>query len=312
MYAHELEQLKKLETEMLNRELRPAKPVGLRFDRLAAEGWLPEPRYSAPSSLSTTAAYWSCNCRAVAALLSGSRSVFAACEEPWAEEPPLVEIAVVKTSSVVPFDAVLADSSILLSRELRETLSGFRRVLDNGGRVVLLVANWEYEMNVESVRYDLSFKRYRGKVYAGLVKRTLDPATELEYVCLLDPAARVVRKMAELPREELRLMGTRDVPGLERLVIDAEIIKIPQATVRSLEIAGREAGFSRSVIAGAPGILAARMSGALPEKVSSSAPASGAPEKGSGPADGIHRALASSFPFVPAAGSPHLLAVFLA
>ncbi len=310
MDARELDQLKKLEAEVLRREVSPAKPVGLRYDRLAREGWLPatggvevtgSPGWPGSSGLAgdSRGAYWRCNCLAVSALLRSSPRVLVACEESWAGELPLAAGVGASVPSTGPFDAVLADSSVLLSGELRETLSGFRRVLDKGGRVVLLVASWEYEMEGESVRYDLSFKRYRGKVYAGLVKRTLEPALEVEYVCLLDPDAPSVRDMAELPRDRLRLMGIRDLPEMTRLVIAAEVIKIPQATVRSLEAAGGEAGYSRSVVAGAPGILAARLSDALPET-------------SSGPRDDVHRALASSFPFVSAAGSPHLLAVFVA
>jgi hypothetical protein len=184
---------------------------------------------------------------------------------------------------------------------------------------VLLVANWEYETEGESVSYDLSFRRYRGRVHAGLVKRTLEPAVEVEYVCLLDPEEQTVRKLAELPREELRRLGIRDVHGLGRLVISAEVIKIPQATVRSLETAGREAGFSSSVIGGVPGILASRMCSALPLSGAcqprGDAPPGSASERletSSGLADDVHQALALSFPFVPAAGSPHLLAAFTA
>jgi hypothetical protein len=216
------------------------------------------------------------------------------------------------------FDAVLADSSVLLSGDLSETLSGYRRALDTGGRVVLLAANWEYEMEGESIRYDLSFKRYRGKVYAGLVKRTLEPPREVEYVCLLDPNDSSVKVMAKLPRDRLRLMGAPDVPGLEQLVTTAEVIDIPQATVSSLGAAGREAGFSRSIAAGAPGMLAAKLCGALPfsgacqsYRGAAKATAPGVSETGSGPANDVHRALASSFPFVSSVGSPHLLAVFV-
>jgi len=318
MDARELDLTKKLETEILSRELSPAEPVGLRCDRLAREGWLSEPRSSA-SRRSLACVYWSCNREAVAALLKGRRNVLVACEESWAEELPLTGTRAVKGASVGPFDAVLADSSILLSGELTESLSSFRRVLGAGGRVVLLVANWEYEMEGESVSYDLSFRCYRGNVHAGLVKRTLEPALEVEYVCVLDPDEPIVMKLAELPREKLRRFGVRDVPGLGRLVVSAEVIKLPQATVRSLETAGREAGFSRSVIAGAPGILASAMCSALPlsgacQPRGDASPGSASErlETSSGPADDVHQALALSFPFVPAAGSPHLLAVFLA
>ena len=310
MRADVLSQFRRLEEEILSRDLTPdrgsgpAVPVGLRFDRLAREGYLPPPSrpeedgpgdaagHSEQAGRHETArdsragAYWKANRLAVAALLEGSGSVLVKCEESWAGELPLTAVRAVgpptaagpvqapagaaPTPQAGPFDAVLADSSILLRGELAETLSGFRRVLRNDGRVVLLVANWEYEMEGEAVGYDLSFKRYGGKVYAGLVKRTLDPALEVEYVCLLDQDDPSVRDMARLPRDRLRLMGMRDVPELGRLVVAAEVIRIPQATVRSLEAAGKEAGFSRGAVAGAPGA-----------------------------------------PGVPAADSPHLLAVFV-
>jgi len=185
--------------------------------------------------------------------------VLTVCEEHWGEEVLPAgtrvtrEIPTISADSADCADAVLADSSILLFGELPQSLSGFRRVLSAGGRAVLLVANWEYEMEGEAVRYELSFRRYRGKVHAGLVKRTLEPALEVEYVCVLDPDAPAVRKLAELPRDELRRLGARDVPGLEKFVVSVEVIRIPQATVHSLEVAGREAGFSRSVVGGAPG-----------------------------------------------------------
>ncbi|MBN1503929.1 MAG: hypothetical protein JW952_02575, partial [Candidatus Eisenbacteria bacterium] len=121
------------------------------------------------------------------------------------------------------------------------------------------------------------------------------------------------------PRHELRQLGMDSVPDLGRLVVSAEMIEIPQATAGALEAAGREAGFSLCAVAGAPGILAAgacdatrvltecqKRGGSPPE------PTSNGPQKGAGPTDDIRRALASSFPFVPAADSPHLLAVLLA
>jgi len=436
MDAHELSQLQGFEKEILSRDLRPAEPVGLRFDRLAREGWLPPAgRSEMAGSLSLHShwecsqgvrpnswpnpplhAYWKCNCLAVDALLRGSCSALVTCEESWAEELPLrgtgsvtrlssrdlaarvrrlsggspaarvtrlpgaspvarasqlesglphkesdndrpqlpaqpdkgiANQEVEHRSLDVPahsFDAVLADSSVLLSGELRGSLSEFRRVLRNSGRVVLLVANWEYEMEGKSIQYDVSFKRYRNKVYAGLVKRTLDPALEVEYICLLDPGEPAVRELVELPRDRLRQLGVSDVPTLGRLAISADVIKIPQATRRSIEEAGREAGFSRSVVAGAPGILASRLCDALrsscaPERSAedltrsrtSSGPVAaadtGCPGETAEPArplfelgsvgglsliDEICEALASSFSFVSATDNPHLLAVFIA
>ncbi len=365
------DRLKELEAEVLSRELTPAVPVGLRYDRLAREGWLPEPRSSEREGRASasagpshseralrTRAYWACNCLAVSALLDGVGRVCVRCEESWAgglrlpptacvelwrdrepgadvEQPADALTASRGSTEAVPvpsadapipaaakvphrlFDAVLADSSVLLSGGLAESLSDFRRVLCADGRVVLLVANWEYEMEGEPVRYDLSFRRCRGRIHAGLVKRTLEPASEVEYVCLLDDSEPAVRKLAQLPRDELRLLGAGDVPGLERLVTAVEVIRIPQATVPSLEAAGREAGFSRSVIAGAPGILAARMDSAAQsigvcwnEGTVSPGLAREPLESSAGLADKVLRALASSFPFVPAGGSPHLLGVF--
>jgi SAM-dependent methyltransferase len=404
MDAHELSQLQGFEKEILSRDLRPAEPVGLRFDRLAREGWLPPAgRSEMAGSLSLHShwecsqgvrpnswpnpplhAYWKCNCLAVDALLRGSCSALVTCEESWAEELPLRGTGRVtrlsnrdlaarvrrlsggssaaqalqlgnrlpddKHNEGVPqlpagsFDAVVVDSSVLLAGELRASLSEFRRVLRNSGRVVLLVANWEYEMEGKSIQYDVSFKRYRNKVYAGLVKRTRDPALEVEYICLLDPGEPAVRELVELPRDRLRQLGVSDVPTLGRLAISADVIKIPQATRRSIEEAGREAGFSRSVVAGAPGILASRLCDALrsscaPERSAedltrsrtSSGPVAaadtGCPGETAEPArplfelgsvgglsliDEICEALASSFSFVSATDNPHLLAVFIA
>lgn len=377
MRDEDLALMRRLEEVILSRRAEPgdglgrAVAVGLRYDRLAREGFLPsQGRPGAAGLVETTGgahevraphagAYWACNCLAVAALLKGSRNVLAACEESWAGESLLPETAratrlsgkrllagasrspgagpgvdpLLSDSAAAhddpghrgsalptgPFDAVLADSSILLLGELAQSLSGFRRVLSAHGRAVLLLANWGYEMDGTPVAYDLSFKRYRGNVYAGLVKRTMEPAREVEYVCLLDPDEKAVRTLAELPRHELRQLGMDSVPDLGRLVVSAEMIEIPQATAGALEAAGREAGFSLCAVAGAPGILAAgacdatrvltecqKRGGSPPE------PTSDGPEKGAGPTDDIRRALASSFPFVPAADCPHLLAVLLA
>jgi hypothetical protein len=259
-------------------------------------------------------------------LLEGSRSVAALCEEPWVGELSLEGRATGAGVAGGDFDAVLADSSILLSGELDESLAEFRIVLKRGSRVVLLVANWEYEVNGIPVQYDLSFKRYRGGVYAGLVKRTLDPPLEVEYVCMLDPSEAAVRKLVQLPRDRLRELKMRDVPGLERLVISAEVIKINQATQGSIERAGREAGFSRSVVAGAPGILARSLydahwlSRALSQHPFLSQRPQGTPlqEAGSpgiistGLVNEVSQALASSFPFVSATENPHLLGVLIA
>ncbi|KPJ59342.1 MAG: hypothetical protein AMJ46_11440 [Latescibacteria bacterium DG_63] len=157
------------------------------------------------------------------------------------------------------FDGVLVDSSFLLSGDVVASLGEFKRILKPGGRLLALVANWAYEMMGRSVLYETSFKRYRGNVYLGLVRRTLSPPTEVEYICLLAPRANLSQKLARLSRDELRSLTFEDVPEAKEHVLSVELIEIPQMTAASLKGACKTGGFRNVVVAGAPGIVAFKL-----------------------------------------------------
>jgi len=170
-------------------------------------------------------------------------------------------------------------------------------MLTPGGRVCVVAVNWEYEMGERNETYETSFRRYGGNIYLGLVKRTLLPATELEYISLLDPSCPLVRKLASMERDELKRLTIIDVPPLMGAIRSVEVIKILQFTSESLREASKSAGFSDTVVSGAPGILASRLfkgplassSGLFMEELCND--------------------LAVSFPFVSSTDNPHIIAV---
>ncbi|MFH0779205.1 MAG: methyltransferase domain-containing protein [Candidatus Eisenbacteria bacterium] len=371
-----------LEKRLLSVELRPAKPIGLRYDRLAREG------FCFTRGLSG-GAYWYhfCNGLALSGRLLNAHRVLLLCEEDWwadipgmldkdvtrvvltvrpthdgphlepvesaAESPGKSSVEACTEPSVEPvesavklptdtitvsdfgrlplearsFDTVVADSSILLGGDLSVCASELGRVLPPGGSLCLISANWEYEMAGKSLGYETSFKRYLGNVYLGLVKRTLSPPKETEYVCRLDSRASLSRRLALLPREKLGALALADVPGAIEHVVSAEIIEIPQVTRSSLEQVLREAGFDDPVVGGAPGTLAMRLSDATARLLlaTESGCASGvghssspAAHRASGAASCDSRAplmkeacawLAPAFPFVDSAESPHLVSI---
>jgi hypothetical protein len=196
----------------------------------------------------------------------------------WSEEKEIVRVCLSSFASAVQkrsvmsieayeqlsypdssYDGVVVDSSILLSNNVRASLGEFRRILKPGCRICVVAVNWEYEMAGRTETYDTSFRRYGGKVYLGLLKRTLSPPKEVEYVCLLDQRESPVRKLASMEREELRVLGLTDVPGAAKAIVSAELIEIPQLTRALLEDVCIEAGFSSVAVSGAPGILAFRL-----------------------------------------------------
>lgn len=306
---------KELEKELLSKKLTPAKPVGLRYDRLEKEGFVcseremtPEASYVAPKSDEDIASqpspdiasasstdvcatsseasnlYFVSNRLLISSLLVQCKTILVASGEGWLHdlfwsgEKEIVRVCLssfasaVQKRSAMPveayeqlsyrdssYDGVAVDSSILLSNNVRASLEEFRRILKPGGRICVVAVNWEYEMAGRIETYETSFRRYGGKVYLGLFKRTLSPPKEIEYVCLLDPRESLVRKLASMEREELRVLGLTDVPGAVKAVVSAELIEIPQFTGTSLKDVCAEAGFSSVVVSGAPGILAFRL-----------------------------------------------------
>jgi SAM-dependent methyltransferase len=367
---------KELERELLSRGPGPAKPVGLRYNRLEREGsaqveyemtpWLfsdvvPKPdediaprssREAAPesstgaSSVSSEASYWYslCNSLLISRVLAQCKKILVACGESWpgslfrCEDKEVVRICLssfvspfvspVREGIIIPvetyeqfsygdssFDGVIVDSSILLSKDVKTALREFSRVLKPGGRICILAVNWEYEMASESETYETSFRRYRGKVYLGLLKRTLNPPREVEYICLLDPGQSLAQKLASMERDELRALTLSDAPDAAKAVISAEVIEIPQFTRTFLEDVCREAGFSSVAVSGAPGILASRLFKGFVMPGSTLTPGStamsaltpfGAPHA---LMNEISQSLALAFPFITLVDNPHIIAV---
>jgi SAM-dependent methyltransferase len=380
---------KLLERELLSKPLTPAKPVGLRYDRLEGEGLVyrerempPEqssdftPRFDediasefpadfAPGSstdasrVSSGGSYWYflCNGLLISRLLARCKNVLVTCGEGWSrdlfcwEAKEVVRICL--SSSVSPvhkrgvvsveayerfsyrdgsFDGVVVDSSILLSNSVRTSLREFRRVLKPAGRLCAVAVNWEYEMAGKTETYETSFRRYGSKVYLGLLKRTLSPPMEVEYVCLLDPKEGFVKKLASMEREELRTLSLADVPGAAKAVVSAELIEIPQFTRAFLEDVCAEAGFSGLVVSGAPGILAFRLfkglvlpcwtrtagSAAKPATAPTTAAAGSATKSTAALTlfgdshrvmNDIPQRLVCAFPFISSVDNPHIVAV---
>jgi SAM-dependent methyltransferase len=285
---------RELEKELLSKELTPAQPVGLRYDRLGADACITSTEasrwYSLTNKLLISSLSAHCNNVLVASgegwlrdlFRSEKREVVRICFSSFVSRVQKMNAAPVETYERLSyrdssFDGVVVDSSILLSNNVRASLEEFRRILKLGGRICVVAVNWEYEMAGRIETYETSFRRYGSKVYLGLLKRTLSPPKEVEYVCLLDPKGNLAKKLASMEREELRTLSLADVPGATKAVVSAELIEIPQLTRAFLEDVCVEAGFSSVAVSGAPGILALR----LFKGVFSSDPASTTPIAGS-------------------------------
>ncbi len=293
-----------------------------------------ERRESAPYADYPACAYWTCNSLFVSTLIRsslvrGSRRLLLAAEESWVGGtiPDAVREVKIFTSAVfgrsgIPFstgefdlpysdrafDAVIADSSVLLSANLDEWFAESRRILRSGHRMVVLFANWEYEMEGQEVTYRASLGRYGGELYLAVTKRTLSPPQEIEYICLLDSRAPSVAKAARLSRAELVRLTVDEFPDIESHIVSVERIEIPQATSEALKEAALGAGFPHVTLSGAPGVLALRACTALNVLAGSGAE----PEPPARETEGacpVCRALAFSFPFVPDSDSPHIIAV---
>ena len=320
--------VKDLETKLLSMKLKPARPVGLRYDRLESLADVsPKPG---------RASYWYflCNGLLISHLLARCKDVLVACGEGLTRDVlSCREGKVVRASPSSyeelsaqdhSFDGVVTDSSILLSGNVAARLKGFRQMLRLRGRICILAVNWEYEMSGQDETYETSFRRYGGRVYLGLLKRTLSPPREVEYVCLLDSRESLVQKLTSMGREELKNLSLSDVPEAARAVVSAEVIEIPQFTRASLENLGRTSGFSSVAVSGAPGLLAFRLfelafrlvgEFARPRSisVSGSAPEAMATFGSSGESyllmEKISQSLALTFPFISSVDNPHIVAV---
>jgi SAM-dependent methyltransferase len=320
--------------------------VGLRYDRLEEEGLLPPSGVQRSDFLSgdsypesTASLYWACNSTLLTLLVGKRRRALVVGEEAWATsllsnvaentalfqlehgpempglgaagKPAAPRSPLPRTSFFLPFedasfDAVISDSSALLSGSLEGFMLELRRVTAEGGRLVALLPNWAYEMRGRVLTYESSFRRYRGAIYLGLVKRTVSPPEETEYVCLIDSRAPSVDVALKMPREELMRLRADDIPDLGRHILSAELIRIPQATRDTLYAACSGAGFSSVVVSGVPGSVAlalSRQDGPLCSAVGSPGPAHLARQS--------LRAIAACAPFVPAHRSPHLVAACL-
>jgi len=328
---------RKLERELLSRELKTAEPIGLRYDRVDLSL---EPR---------GASYWYflCNRLLISHLLAQRKRVLVACGRDWRRRPfswegrdvvricPSSLASPIRKSAAIAaethegsshgdssFDAVVADSSILLSEDVAERLRKFRQLLKPGGIICVLAVNWEYEMAGENETHETSFRRYGGNIYLGLVKRTLRPAGEVEYISLLDPAQSFVRELASMEREELRALSLADVPEAAKAIISAEVIKIPQFTVEFLTEVCGEIGFSDVIISGTPGILALNLLKAVFwvsfSNLGPSAPAVGSTARLAAPTPAsvagrimneISHSLVHAFPFINSSDNPHIVAV---
>jgi SAM-dependent methyltransferase len=258
-----------LEKELLAKNFRRAKPVGLRYDRANGE---------------TAGRHFRCNAALISRLLARCTRVLVSCEEGWSREIPDVLTGEITRARLSPFpdvwtpgtrispeggaiqietyaelpldedsfDGVVADSSLLLSGDVTASLREFRRILSPKGTLVVLGVNWEHEMAGKSVSYEISFRRYRDNAYLGLIRRTLSPPAEIEYVCLLDPHEELTKKLVCMNREELRSLSLEDVPAAREHVVSVELIQIPQMTAVSLREACEAAGFRDVVVRGFP------------------------------------------------------------
>lgn len=354
-----------LEKELISRDFTPARPVGLRYDRLAKDGLAaaaagPWTADSAPGAGGTgtrgagivgpkaldartleegtrgngtcgagtrEASHWYflTNQLLISRLLAPCRRVLVACAESWpASLLCCQEIKILSTtvsagstdlhasagssfesrnsfidsgvsasgSGKAPFDGILADSSILLSDNVAQRLAQFRVMLTPGGKICIVAVNWKYEMADRDVTYETSFRRYGGNVYLGLVKRTLLPAKEVEYISLLDPGYSLVRKLASMERDELRRLTIMDVPGVVAAITSVELIEIPQFTSESLREACESALYSDVLVSGAPGILALRLFKRFPLL-----------------AEKAFQNLVVAYPFVGPIDNPHIIAI---
>jgi SAM-dependent methyltransferase len=342
--VEDLARAEALEKAILKKRLRPAVPVGLRYDRLEEEGLLPPSGVQGPDSASgesglesIASLYWACNSTLVTLLVGRQKRALVVGEESWAtrllpdiaehaelfqlervpERPGLGEARTQAVSgSLLPgtslslpfedasFEAVISDSSVLLSGSLEGSILELKRVTAQGGRLVALLPNWGYEMRGKTLTYESSFRRYRGAIYLGLVKRTVSPPRETEYVCLLDFREPAVEAAAKMPREALIRLRPEDIPDLGRHILSAELIQIPQVTRDTLYNACNGAGFSSVVVSGAPGSVA------LLRQVRRLSSAEGSPNQADLARESL-LAVAASAPFVPAHQSPHLVAVCL-
>jgi len=293
--------LRDLENRLLSKRPKRAKPVGLRYDRLAAGGIVAEgvPRVR-PAEMSYW--YFLANQLLISRLLRPCGRVMVACAETWparllrCQDIEMLPIAPVSLGDG-PFDGILVDTSILLSGDVAQRLVQFRAMLTSGGQICVVAVNWEYELANRNLVYETSFRRYQGKVYLGLLKRTLVPAKEVEYIALLDPAYPLVKKLASMERDDLRRLRIMDVPSLVSAVSSVEVIEIPQFTSESLQEACRSACFSNAIVSGAPGILASRVfEGFLSGKSVLIM-------------EEVCKNLASAFPFISPSDNPHIIAV---
>ncbi len=305
-----------IEKELLARVSGRVEPVGLRYDRLAREGLV----YERAENRSEAAGwYFRCNTALVSRLLARCRRLLVCSEEDWLRQTlNSLEGEVldnVETHAELPigsgsFDGVVADSSILLKGDLAATLGEFKRILTTGGRLVILVANWEYEMAGDSLSYETSFRRYGGDVYLGFVRRSLSPPVEVEYVCLLDSSAELARGLARLDREELRSLSLEDVPEARKHVVSVDLIEIPQVTAASLYLACKAAGFRDVVVGGAPGIIAFNLSKAFRSLQGDSHLSPFGPNSlRHSLLEEVCQGLALSFPYSDHRDAPHIVAV---
>ena len=296
--SREISLVRELEQRLLSGELRPARPVGLRYDRV-------EKGISDPTSYVLT------NALLIARLMAPYERVFVCCEEAWAGDVVNLSAGSGGRTNWVSseeqgsagagreaFDGVVTDSSILLSEDVKARLVRFREMIRPGGRLSIMAVNWEYEMDGREETYETSFRRYGGRIYAGIVKRTMNPPMETEYVCLLNPESEVSRALASMKREELKTLVLSQVPGASEAIVSAELVRIPQFTKRSLEDACRSAGFSPVLVSGAPGMPAIRLAGsAFWQQVQGLRP------------EEVSRSFALAFPFISSADNPHIIGV---